>query len=1446
MSRFLRLLAAYSVVLLVASCSGGGCSSCAGGALHPIHGEYPLTPETRIPHAMQIRLTDQGLSSVSTFAPDLFAGFLANGINVPRSSMSIGVGYATICPGNNCNLTVSLPTTPAPMVLSFVPTDQINAKVRVIIQGNIPISSCVNEVVGITGCNSDCSGSICVFGTCGGCANGPSPTINIDTTRGSYTYIGLETNVAIARDSHAQRLDYFRPDFVAPTASSTAAIQETPGETIENADLQCNDSVVCVFFSLLEGTITSAFTSQFGAALAPIQSALAATSMPDPPGCPAGTAPTGADSAHCFFPDGTQVPTLLGTQGTGNFGALLASFTPGLSANASYVIGAGDHSNDAEVSVATGDTGMTIDAFGAVISTQHSSCVPLMQHPALPTIPEWTNLRQNTIPGSQPAVTTDLSVGIAEDFINSALWNLWDAGLFCLGLNSRTSQMLTTGTFSALPQLTQLNHVTFPARNSALAVAMRPQNPPTVHVGGGTDLNTDPLMLVNFHSLALDFYAFSEERYVRFMTVTTDLSLPVNLMTDTGGLRPTLGMATTANAVVSNQQPLLGTTQASLGGVVASVIGTAVGQFAGSIPAIAIPSIPLPSTGGMSAGNINIQIPGMGGIQGLSEGTGTAASRYIALFANLQYVSNSGHIAPPHLETSLSFERIAYDPAIYTGGTTFTPDQLPHIRLHIQTPETFGHDVEYTYRVDGMTWSPWTRQTTVDVSSPSFIAQGGHHIEARARVIDEVDSVDLTPARVDFDFDTTPPVGRVERPDEHTLTIVATDDVVDQAQLQYSVQFDTGDQTEFTNQHVFEVPSGARHYEVWIRDTNGNTTHLSSDLTPLIIRGGPSTDAAACGCSTPGGRADGTGSLMAAVAAALFALSWTRRRRNGNIERAVTAQAKSSVLPPRFVLWTFVVLAWVGFGCQCGQSPVADGGMRMDGSVLHPDGSSPDSMMTPTCPTGQRYCSGHSQCVTATPTCNAMSCQAGYTPGMTPTFDDTACTWNCNCMPLPPLPQGMAGSFLDMVPGANSAVWFSAYSAGDPRSNQLYGDLVVGRWDTEVNSVDWTIVDGVPATGTVTGDPNGWRHGISDPGDDDGRWNSIALDSLGHPRVAYWDATHDQLKFASFDGTNWTVSVVDTTGSNGRYAALVMLPSDIPAVVYRAILPDPAMAGHFVAHVRFAKANNATPHQPTDWTVGDITTAPTQCRANNCATGQVCLQTTGVCTAPSGTCSTACTAAQSCIMGTCTAIYSSTWVEDYPPGIGLFNSVALDSSHRPQVVYYDRDRGNLLGVSMTSATAWGSPFIIDGETPTGADTGDRGMWASLVVTSNNTWHIGYVDAYNERVMYTTVTSGQAQAQPEVVDDGSGVGTTEFPDGHHIIGDSVDLEIDTLGNTRIVYQDSTAGTLRLAVRGTSGWTASVLDMQNHTGYWSRIRGSNIGVFWRNVPMDQFGVRLIPIP
>ncbi len=1407
MRSILRQLYVAAIVVLVAGCSGGGCSSCAGGAIQPIRGGFPLTPERRIPHAMQIRLTDQGLRSVSALAPDLLAGFIGTGVAVPSGAQDLGVGIVRYCPSGMCRLTISLPMTPPGLELGFVGPDQISVRIRFVARGDIPLQACIGS------CSMTCGGLLC--GTIA------SPTIRVDTAGGSYGFIGMSTRVAIRRDTHVERRSYFRADLISPTGTGDV-IQETPGEGIEPADMNCTGSWICGIINLLRSTLVDQFRGQISGALGPVQDALAASAMPDPPGCPTGTTVNGT---RCRYADGSQVPMLLGTDGQGNLGALMATMSPGLRANNSFVIAAGDHDHNSEVTT-TGAVGMTLNTFGTFVSTTHNRCVPMTTAPPLPMIPEWMALRRNVVPGT--TTTIDLGIGVAEEFLNNTMWNLWDSGMFCLGVNTRLSQQLSSGLFAALPPLGSLRNVIFPAMSSAMAMALRPQRAPTIQIGSGANLTTNPLLLISFQQLAIDFYAWSEERYVRFMTVNTDMTIPMNLVTDTTGLRPTLGMVRTANTTVSNSQ-LIREMPANISTAIEALLGSAIGMFAGNLPSVALPSIPVPGPGGMPVGSIAINVPAMG-VQGTTEG----ASRFLGIFANLRY-RRTGMMQTIEMDTRAELERLPFDASVYEFRDGWTVDQLPRFRLRMSVPETFGRDVEYAYRVDDLAWSAWSREAVAEVSSTSFMSQGQHHVDVRARVIDEPETSDREPVRVTFDIDTRAPTVEVARRGRE-LVVEATDEVVSREHIEYNVSFDHASSEQWTHQSVIDIPNDAHNYVVRVRDDSGNERRLEGRIDALLIRGGPSTDASAgCGCSAPGAPRNDNRGLLATVGmlgiAAMFARRVTRRRGAPSGGRRIDrdrARRRGQLATPW--LLGMLPLALGIAGCSCGTpTMMTDGGM------------------TGTCDGGARLCRTMNNRCIAPPACE---CPAGQEAMGNPTFNDMTCAWStdpgptvCNCTPLPPLTQGLVGSHLDMAVHTDNTIWLSAYSPGDPGQNRRYGDLVAGRYDMAASRVTWTHVDGVPTGVAPMGDPTGWRGGITDPGDDVGRWNSMRLNAMGQPRIAYWDTTNDDLKFASFDGSAWRVHVVDHNNNAGRYASLVMLAGDIPAIAYRATLPDPMMAGRVITRIRYARANSPNPQSMGDWMISDVASGPTQCRASDCAAGQACVRASGRCEAVATGCAM-CTSAQACIGMACADVYTPGWIEDYPPGF-LFPSLAIDNMQRPALVYYDRDRGNLMGVRSTSATAWSAPFIVDGEVGP-RDGGDRGIWSTMTVDSAGLWHVAYVDAYEERVLYVRVNNGMVMGMPEVVDDGDGLAGTAFTDGHHIIGDSLSIALDGMGVARVAYQDSTAGTLRLAVRGAMAWTPSVLDMMASTGYWARLRGTRVATYFRDMQMRRYGVRVQTVP
>jgi hypothetical protein len=1362
----LRRLYWMFLVLLVSGCSGGGCSGCAGGAIQPMPGGYPLTPDTRIPRAAQIRLTENGLRRVEAIAPGLLGSFVGTGIPVPRSVQPVNIlgqtaCRAIICTSPSCNISVSLPPAEA-LRLSFTDPNAILARVRVQASGDIPIRACCG------GCNDSCGGFLCVTIA--------SPTLQVRTERGSHPYLGLSTKVSISRDTHAPRSNYHRADIVSPTGMGDA-VQETMGEGIEGDDIRCTDSWVCGLVNLLSGTIVNQFRSQFAQALGPIQEALAQSSMPNPPGCPMGTT---ADGNRCRYSDRSLVPTLLGTEGRGNFGSLLASVSPGVNAPASLVLAAGDPMRDGHVV----NGGMSINMFGAMQSQRHNACVPRVPAPPMPNIPEWNALRMNVVPGTTTGV--DLGIGLAEDYLNWSLFQLWDAGMFCLAAGSNLSSMLSAGTFASLPPLNSLRTVIYPGSTGPLAIVLRPQQPPTARIGGGSNLMTDPLIRLTLPRVALDFYTWSEERYVRFMTLTTTISIPVNLQADAMGLQPTLGEAQVDMITPSVNTQLISNNPALIGPIVQSILGPALSMLGGSLNPIALPNIDIPGTGGRSLGSVRIVVPPRG-VQGVTEGM----SRFLGIFAQLQYVPAMARPQSLELDTTATLEGVDVNRALWTAAG-LRRENLPAVTFTVGTPNDFGRGVEYSYRLDRGSWSMFSTERRYTLRDWSFVGQGRHVIEVRARSEGEPTTADGEPARIEFIIDTEAPELSAQIVNGEVVA-TAHDGVSER--LEYAFQFDDAPRSPWAVADRARLPEGYERVRVFARDESGNTSDITLGASRLI-RGGPSTDAASgCGCAVPG-RGSSGGGLLAVLAtlAGAGVLSARRRRR----AKAVA----------------FVALAAAIQGC-------AEGTSGVDGSV-RPDGGGDAAA----CGNNETTCGG--RCV-ATPACTNM-CMPGFMQSGAASLNMTTCmpdTSMCTCVELPPLNPGSVGSHLHMAAATDGSLWLSAYSPGDPGGGVRYGDLVVGRWRSEMMAVDWTHADGVPAGGTITGSVTGWRGGNSTAGDDVGQFNSIAVGADNNPRVAYWDATNNRLKFASCMGTTCRAHTVDMNGANGRYASLALV-GGVPVIAYRAAVAT--MTG-FNSVVRLARANNAAPAGPADWTISDVATLPSACRPAECAMGTVCLRT--------GRCGP--------MPMAMSEVFDRTTLEALTPGAHYINLVAA-SDGRLAVVWYHRDRGNLMLAQGDMMGRFSAPVVLDGEGAMMRDTGDRGIYASAAFDRDGLLHVAYVDGWDEGLMYLRARNGMPMGAPESVDDGSGVESMTFDDGRHIVGDSASLSVAMDGTVRVAYQDTTVGTLRLATRGAMGWTRTVLDRMNHTGYWATSAANNVATFWRDLSMSgmpRYGVRVFPL-
>jgi len=729
-SRLAEVVAMFrlmSLAVAVAGCSGGGCSSCAGTGLGPIPGGYPVTPETRVARALQIRVTDQGLRNVSQLGGDLLLGATGGRLPIPMVNGNFGVGRYVVCLEGSCGLDLVLPSSPPPLELFFVAPDRIEVRARIGFRGVIPLHTCTLF------CNS----------MCGGCADGIDTRLTIDTARGARQYIGLRTAIAIRRDTHPERRNYYRAELV-PAMGAREVVEETPGEGFDDAWVGCSGGGLCGLLPVLRGTISGAFRGALGGALGPIQDALSQTSMPTPPGCPTGTR---ADGARCRYSDGSLVPSLLGVELAGNVGGLLASVSPGVRAQSALVIAAGDSAHDAEVS----PQGMTLNVFGVAQSQGHNTCVPRLMEPAVAEVPQWAALRQNEAPAS--ARVSDLAVGLSETYLNHALFQLWDAGTFCLGVTSSLSQQLSSGTFSVI--VPSLRNVLFPSASGPVALVLRPQRPPTVTIAPGVN----PTLTLRFERLALDVMVWSEERYVRALTVTTDVTAPLTLQRDAGGLRPSLGTVRTTGTVVTGSA-LVSEPGARLAVSFDALLGTAVGMLAGSIPTIGIPAIPVPGAMGMPVGTVNIELP-EGGLRGVEEG----GSRFLGLFMDLRY----RRAARPDVA-------VAETVASVLGADPVSDTARVRVRVAPGDSAVSGQAHEYATRVDGMTWSRWAPGPWVDVTAPTLAMVGEHRVEVRARVVGEPESADPTP--VELRVEMVPAAGAVALADERPR-VAPTEDAVE-------------------------------------------------------------------------------------------------------------------------------------------------------------------------------------------------------------------------------------------------------------------------------------------------------------------------------------------------------------------------------------------------------------------------------------------------------------------------------------------------------------------------------------------------------------------------------------------------------------------------------------------------------------------------------------------
>ncbi len=1325
---------------------------------------------------------------------------------------------------------------------------------------DLPITGSYTFSVPIIG-NETVSVSLAVgLGSNGSC-NGATPSED-------YTNIPFTVNLPLVADTNVPRIGYTKIDTA--HLSVTLGLSASDIEVCANCDIGgvidldsvCDgifNGIISLAFDALNSTIQNEVSSEIDKLVSSELCTKPSAAGVCPPGSVVDTGTGNCDYASVT--PATCLPIELGIDGVLNLGNLLQSISYGTSSTLDFSLAAGGSMIPANVPTVaysapgypaqgsaadntpyTGHTpnGLTLGLIGALLPDPSSACVPHAVNPVPTGIPVPTEIEQNTI---TPWASTDppgpqFGLALAGRYVNYALASIYNSGALCLGISTDTFAQLDSGILSLLAP--SIKDLTFEQETAAAAVITRPQTPPTIAIGGGTNPNTDPLLMVSLKKFAIDFYVFSDDRFVRIFTFTSDLAIPVNLTTNAAGdLVPSLGAVTAMNGTVTNSE-LLTDDPTKIASGLTGLIGTIVSQAAGALKPISLASL-------TSSLGISLTIPA-DGIRKLTSGT----DDFLGIFGDLA-VAPAGALKVKPTGQLVSKEVHPEAMALSTYDATKLPTL--HLTLGTEPGSGTGKPVEYSYWIDTGTRSLWSTETDVAIQIQTLYLQGHHVLYVTAREVGIPASEAETPVAIPYTIDVLPPM--------MTLTTTATgasltawDYVSDQAHLEARVRVTdaAGNEQAWSDWQPLasfaSIPgaTSSSSLAAEVRDEEGNVA--SSEVALIRGRDDATAVAGACGCSTPGTNTSLGGRSTLLLLLAGLGLVVVLRRVRRTSARAVSTPLEPRRRPARVLgfgtagaagaaLGVGVVVGAFTQGCSCGSN-----------NTVIVDAGQPDTSMP--------------------------RADAGADGAPPPVDAGNGCGPTCNQPCLPALPEGIIGAYTSIAKGSDGTVWVAGYddSAVTQAYMGLYGDLVVGKYDTSKQQVLWATVDGLPDAGPGSCplyDPTGWRGGQNASGPDVGLWTSIQLDANDHPIVSYFDSTNSALKFASSpDGVKWTSHTVMQAANSdiGRYGKMLVV-NGVPVIAF--LIMEPGDSGKMRSKVELATATKATPTSAADWTFEDAAVDDDgPCRAKFCPSPNVCIAETGECSPPSTACgssgsdagdggaSGACSSTQVCVGGfdagpSCGTPIASTYIDIYPNAFGDYIAMApsATTSNGVGIVVYDRIDGALIQVAKING-GWVT-VTLDSETgarapnpgPDGgitpAETGDVGVGASLYIAANGDWHISYVNGTTEALQYIRVPNGIDQpSAPEIVDDGTMLGGSPYPDGQHIVGDDSFIEVDSAGNVTISYQDATAGTLHVAtgtpeMNGTHTWHILAASQPNEfAGFFSHaIVGttSSFANFWR---------------
>ncbi|MDQ3338126.1 MAG: hypothetical protein M4D80_23420 [Myxococcota bacterium] len=687
-----------TAILFAVGCSGGGCGGCAG--MEPTPGGFPVAK--RNPNAVQLRVTNTALAKISANPAAIIGplvGGAMNGVidfNVPASCG----GSTEICCVNNMpqatcgplSIDLVLRTGDQPRLV-LTPQNVTPGRMDMTIRARVKTKMDLKiKTQGVT-CD-----------------------VNLDTTRGSSPDVTITAQLNFPIDG---------------TVNTTRLNATNVAVALQNDDIRLNGGFSCdlagFFIGFARGLIEDQIASLIQDTLN--EATCKACESGNVAECGSSLA-TACTNKVCMV--GGSCMQELGLAGRMRGGNVLSSLSPGTTGafDLYEVLGGYAQGNNA---------GLSFGMLGGMEpgGTPRDRCGPPSTAPAKPVVAQSAFFTGNTRPDTGAAF--DVGIGVHASQLAQFAYAAYEGGFLCLTISGQTISQLSTDTLSLISRsLGNLNE-----GNSPMAVGLRPQSPPVITLGKnvfsvdgmGNSTLTEPLLDLKFTAMELDFFASVNDQYVRVFTVVADVKLPVGLqVTGMGELQPVFGDVDDAftNLSVKNSDAVT-ETPAALAQLFPNVLGLVLPQLSGGLSPIALPEI----------GGLKLSV---NAITATPQNVGGTDNSYLSIFANLAPLA----IAKP-VVTQVSLGQIARpDDATMKNPKMWKKGLGPTVQL------SFGDQsgLEYSYRIDSGSWSPWSTNKTPTLRSGVFWLPATHTIEVRARELGRPETIDMSPVTLDVDFRT--------------------------------------------------------------------------------------------------------------------------------------------------------------------------------------------------------------------------------------------------------------------------------------------------------------------------------------------------------------------------------------------------------------------------------------------------------------------------------------------------------------------------------------------------------------------------------------------------------------------------------------------------------------------------------------------------------------------